>query len=337
MSFYSVGDMAQFYQLRRHNSELKSLATRLTSELTTGVSADTGAAVRGDFTALAGVERSLATLGSYATVTAEADQFAAAQQVALGSISTMLAEAGPTLLSASTSSSPTMLSATTNDARQKFGAVIGALNTNTAGRYSFSGMATDARPLASAEAMLAALTTATVAETTATGFTAALTAWFDAPAGGGGFLDTAYGGGAPLAPVAIASGETVEIGVTAADPAVRDLLKGLALASLVAEGALAGDATARAALTRSAGEMVMAASGQATSLAARVGSTEAQIEDAVTRNTAETSALEIARTGMTAADPYDTATALEAVQGQLETLYVLTARLAELKLTDYLR
>ena len=337
MSFYSVGDLAQIYQLRRNNADLKSLANRLTGELTTGAKADTGAAVRGDFTALAGVERSLATLGSYATVTAEAGQFAAAQQVALGAIGAILSEAGPTLLSASTSSSPTMLSATTTDARQKFGTVVSALNTNTAGRYSFAGVATDTRPLASAEVMLTALTTATAGETTASGIIAALTAWFDAPAGAGGFVDTAYGGGPPLAPFAIAAGETVEFGVTAADPAARDLLRGLALASLVADGALAGNDSARAALTRAAGELVMAASGQATTLAARVGSAEAAIEVAATRNTSETSALEIVRSGMTAADPYDTATALEAVQGQLETLYMLTARLSELKLTDYLR
>lgn len=336
MSFFSVGDMAQLYQMRRHSSELKSLASTLTSELTSGSKRDTGAAVRGDFTALAGVERSLTTLASYATATAEAGQLAATQQVALGAIGALLSEAGPTLLSASTSSSPTMVAATAADARQKFGAAIGALNTNTAGRYAFAGIASDSRPLAPADDILAALATAIAPETTVAGIVDAVAAWFGAAPGGGGYLDLAYGGGAAPAPFRIASGESVELGVTAAAPEVRALLKGLALAALVSEGALAGDATGRANLTRAAGELVMGAAGSATTLAARVGSAEAQIEDAAIRNTAETSSLEIVRSGMTAADPYDTATALQAVQAQIETLYTLTARLSNLKLADYL-
>ncbi|MBW6506705.1 MAG: hypothetical protein K0B00_08160 [Rhodobacteraceae bacterium] len=337
MSFLSVGDMAQVFQMRRHNAGLKALATTLTGELTSGNRHDTGAAVRGDFTALAGVERALTTLASYATATAEAGQLAATQQVALGSIGTMLSDLGPTLLAASTSSSPTMVSATTADARQKFGAAISALNTATAGRYSFAGAATDTRPLAPPESILAALATAIAPEITVSGIVAAVADWFDAPAGTGGYLDVAYRGGGALSLFRIADGEAVDLGITAADPEVRDLLKGLALAALVADGALAGDTPARASLTRAAGEQVMRASDIATTLRARIGTAEAQIEDTATRNKAEATALEIARAGMTAADPYDTATALQAVQAQIETLYTLTARLSNLKLTDYLR
>ncbi len=337
MSLYSVGDMSQIHQLRRHSSELKSHATRLADEMTTGAKADTGAAVRGDFTALAGVERALASLGSFAIVTAEATQFAATQQVALGTVATLLGEAGPMLLSASTSTNPAVIAAATGDAAQKFATIIAALNTNTAGRYSFAGTASDTRPLAPAEDILAALGAATAGETTVSGYIAALEAWFDAPAGNGGYLDAAYDGGASLAPFPIASGERVEIATTAAAPEVRDLLKGMALGAMISQGAMADDVSARAALTRAAGDMTMSAAGAATALAARVGSIEAQIDDCATRNSAETAALGIARTAMTAADPYDTATALEAVQAQIETLYTLTARLSALKLTDYLR
>ncbi len=329
--------MSQIYQLRRHSAELKSHATRLADEMTSGAKADTGAAVRGDFTALAGVERALASLESFAVVTAEAGQSAATQQAALGTIATLLGEAGPMLLSASISTNPAVVTSATGDAAQKFAGIIAALNTNTAGRYSFAGIACDTRPVASAQDILAALGAATAGETTVSGYVAALEAWFDAPAGGGGYLDAAYGGGAPLAPFAIASGEQVEIGTTAADPEVRELLKGMALAAMVSQGAMAGDVTARAALTRIAGEMTMSAAGDTTALAARVGTIEAQIDDCATRNSAEAAALGLARTGMTAADPYETATALKAVEAQIETLYTLTARLSALKLTDYLR
>jgi len=64
---------------------------------------------------------------------------------------------------------------------------------------------------------------------------------------------------------------------------------------------------------------------------------EAQIDGATARNTAESSALELARAELIAIDPYKAATDLTSVQTQLETLYALTARLSRLSLVEYLR
>ena len=55
------------------------------------------------------------------------------------------------------------------------------------------------------------------------------------------------------------------------------------------------------------------------------------------RNAAETARLERARNDIVAADPYDAATALEAVRLQTETLYSVTARLSQLRLSEYLK
>jgi flagellar hook-associated protein 3 FlgL len=337
MNYISVGDMAQFHQMRRHNVQLKTLSSQLTRELTTGRKADTGAAVRGDFTALAGIERSLASLASYRLANSEAAQLAGTMQGALEVIQTMMSDIGPLLLSSSTSSSATMVSATTSDARQKLEAAIAALNTNTAGRYSFSGAATDTRPLASTDEILTALSGVIAGETGTTAIVAAVSNWFDAPQGGGGYLDIAWRGGAPATAIQIGTEETAALGLTAADGEIRNALKGLALASLVSIGALATDTEERARLTRAAGEMVMGANDGLVLLRARVGAVEGQIASGQARNSAETATLLIAKSGLTAADPYETATALEAVQTQLETLYTLTARLARLSLTDYLK
>lgn len=336
MNYISVGDMSQAFQMQRHNAQLKTHLSRLTQELTTGVQLDLGAAVRGDFTALAGIDRSLATLGSYAFANDEVAQMAATMQTALDTIQSMVSQAGPTLLSAATSSSPTMVSATSGDARQKFAATIMALNTNTAGRYAFSGDATDTPPLASADDILAALGVAITGETGAVDVVGVVDAWFDAPAGGGGYLDLAYRGGTPMPGFRTGEGELAELTMTAADPDLRDALKGLAIAALVSDGALMGDDSERARLTRIAGERVVTADGALALLRARIGITEGQIASSAARNAAETSALMIARSGMITADPYDTATALEAVQTQIETLYTLTARLSRLSFADYM-
>ncbi len=40
MNYISTGDMAQIYQMRRHNVQIKEHMNRLTQEMTTGVKAD---------------------------------------------------------------------------------------------------------------------------------------------------------------------------------------------------------------------------------------------------------------------------------------------------------
>lgn len=337
MNYLSVGDMAQAYTMRRHSATLQTHLTRLSEEMTTGIRADPGAAVAGDFRLLAGLDRSLRLLGAYKTATDEAALVAQTVQAALETAATLSGDLASGLLTAATSGAPALVDTAATEARQKLDSVVSALNTRVADRYLLSGTATDRKPIGSTGNMLAALAAATAGEVTAAGVATAVTAWFDAPAGTGGFLDSVYGGGAsPLAPMQIGPGEEVKMDLTVADPAIRDLLKGLALGALVAGGALAGDPAGRAALLKTSGEVLIASGGEITTLRAHVGTVEARIDSAAVRNAAETSALGIARNELIAADPYDTASALEAVQTQIETLYTLTGRLSRLSLTDYL-
>lgn len=337
MNYLSVGDMAQAFQMRRHNAALQTHLARLTEEMSTGVRADLAEAVSGDFRTLAGLDRSLATLAAYKTATDEAALLTQTVQSALETVQDLATDLGPSLLSAATTGTPTQVAITAGDARQKFASVVSALNTQVADRYLLSGTATDRRPVADADAILSALATATAGQATAAGVASAVAAWFDAPPGGGGFLDAAYGGaGVPLSPLGIGPDETATMDLTAADPAIRNLLEGFALGALVAEGALPGDHAGRAVLLKYSGEALLASGGDLAAARARVGTVEARIAGAGARNAAEASALQIARNGLLAADPYDTASALQAVQTQIETLYTLTARLSRLSLTDYL-
>lgn len=337
MHYLSVGDMAQAFQMRRHNAALQTHLVRLTEEMTTGIRADLSEAVSGDFRALAGLDRSLATLAAYKTATDEAALLTQTVQFALETVQDLATDLGPGLLSAATSGSPTLVATTAGDARQKFASVVSALNTQVADRYLLSGTATDRTPLADADAILSALDAATAGQVTAAGVASAVAAWFDAPPGGGGFLDVAYGGATvPLAPFGIGAGESATMDLTAADPALRDVLEGFALGALVAQGTLQGDDAGRSFLLKRSGEALLASGNDLAAVRARVGSVEARIAGAGARNAAEASALQIARNGLVAADPYDTASALQAVQTQIETLYTLTARLSRLSLTDYL-
>jgi flagellar hook-associated protein 3 FlgL len=332
----TLGDMARAYLLRRDTIGLKTQLQTLTQEMTSGRKADLARAVSGDFKALAGIEHGLRLLTSYKTATAEAELFTDTLQTALETTATIASDLAPSLAAAGNGSSA-LVHAAAVDARQKLHSVVSTLNARVGDRYVLSGAATDRKPLAGAEAILGALTAAIAGQTTASGVITAVTTWFNAPAGGGGFSDAVYGGSAaPLVGFRVGAGDEAAVTLTATDRTLRDTLKGLALGALVAEGALAGDDTGRAFMMKTAGDTLMTATTPLADLRADLGSVQAHIADIATRNAAEGSALEIARNGIVAADPYETATALEAASSQIETFYTLTARLSRLSLADYL-
>ncbi|GGD22737.1 flagellin [Sinisalibacter lacisalsi] len=336
MPVLSVGDQANTYRLRRLSVGLKTDLTRLGQELATGKKSDIGATVSGDLRPVASIERRLATLAAYKTSTAEIAQFLEGSQLALGSIQDMGRSLSPGLLTASQALNSTMIDAAAADGRQKFEAVVARFNASAAGRTMFGGAATDRSALASGKDMLAALNTAIAGSTTASDVVAAVDAWFDSS--GGGFETDGYlGSQEALGPMMIAEGEALPFDLRADDQTVRDTLKGFALAAVAAEGALSGLVEERAQLLAVAAERLIHADGEVSNLRARIGAAEGRVEEARVQNAAENAANELARSALVSADPYETATALQAVQGQIEMLYTVTARIAGLRFSDYMR
>ncbi len=336
MTSVSIGDLASTFLVRRQTAGLKSDLSRLATELTTGKKNDLGATLAGDFGPYAGIERSLRAVAAYRTANTEAAGMLDAAQLALGNVQSMGRDLSTALLTAASADDVVLIGASAEDARQKLSAVVSTFNTSVADRSLFGGAATDRPALATGEEMLAELALATSAETTAAGIVAAVDSWFDDV--GGGFETTGYlGSTSDMGPLLIAEGETAEVGVRADDQVVRDTLKGYALMALIADGALDGQVEEQAELASAAATKMLTAEGDLTTLRARVGAVEARIEDAQARNAAEAAAYELARTELIGADPYQTATELEAVYAQIETLYTVTARIAGLNFTDYMR
>ncbi len=343
MTILTLGDLATTFQQRLQSARIRTDMARLSGEMASGQKSDLRAATGGNTGMLASLDHQIAALGSFQTSAREAGLFAGSLQTALSAVQDSVTGLGPTLarlasgaLGAGTAQNAAWIDTAANDMKAQFSAVVSSLNTRIADRALLGGTATDGRPLADAETMLADLVAVTAGETTAAGVDAAVTAWFDDP--GGGFETIGYlGSTADLAPFRVGQDETVSLGITAADKEFRDLFKGYAMGALVSAGTLSAARGERAALMRTAGERMIAAGDAFTNLRGRVGSAEAQIDAAQGRNAAETSALEIARTEIRAADPYETAIELQATQLQLESLYAVTARLSRLNLTEFLR
>ncbi len=334
MAVTGLGDMSYTFQLRRQSADLKALTQRLSTEVSTGLVNDPARRLSGDLVPLSGIETSMTRLTAYEVAAAEAALFAGGMQETLATVDTLAGNLAPSLLSAAASGHVAMVRTTARDAADRFDSAVSALNTRVGDRTLFAGTAADRPALAPAEQILAALETLTTGLATAAEVEAAVVQWFGDPAG---FAAVAYRGGDPLAPLAVSPEDSVTFDVTAGDPAFRDTLQGFALAALIDRGAGPALPSEQAALARRAGEMLLQGSADRADLAARIGTVEGRIETARQRNTAETSALEIARAALLSADPYETATRLEAAQGQLEALYAVTARLSRLSLLEFLR
>jgi flagellar hook-associated protein 3 FlgL len=332
MTRISLGDASMTNILARQGLALRAEVQRASQEVTTGRQTDIGQALRGDYSPLLAIDASLSRLRSYASTTADAASLTAAQQVALTSVGSYVSDATGTLLRARDFTTAAQVDTLAADLHTKLAGVMGLFNSQVAGRSVFAGTATSSTPLGRTEDLLTALVTAAAGATTAGQVASAVTTWFNDPGGYQAF----YQGADPLSPVAVAPGESADLSTTALDPAIRDTLAGFAMAALLDRGVLSGLPEERALLAQRSGEALLSAGEGRIALAARIGTVEAQVENASTRNSAEATAVGILRSEAGAVDPYEAATRLENARAQLESLYLVTARVSRLGLVEFL-
>lgn len=335
MPTIGLGDMAQSFAMRHHVDQTKTAITRLSQELSTGRVADTAHHLSGNLRMLNSIDSSLARLTSYETVTRELGMFSDAMQIGLASISSQSLDVAQGLITASILGTIDQVKANATAAHATLASTISVLNTRSADRTLFAGTESGSVALASPHQFMTAIETAVTASGAQDVATveAAIDAWFSAP---GGYVGTGYLGGPPLSPVPVAPDELANPLPTANDPALRSTLKGLAMAALLDRGLFANQDTLQKGLAQRAGEVLLAGEKDRVELAAGLGRLQAQLDQTRTRNQSESAALTLAREGMLQVDPYETATRLQAAEGQLQLLYTLTVRLSRLNLADYL-
>jgi len=336
MTLTRISDAAHFQLLRQDTARLKGDMHRLTSELSTGRHADLGSAVSGDFSGLSDVTRRLALTRSYANGIAQASLMADARQTALGQIEAELSGTAPHLIAVATSGTLSEMTLANAAAPDRFDQAVAVLNTRLAGEALFTGDRLDTAPLLTSTEMLDALRPLVNGAATAEDMIETVEDWFLAP--GGGYETAAWQGGAEAGrPVILSEGVQMDAAVTALDPALRSTLAGLALGALVAEGAVPLSESETRTVVSAAAERMLSAEGDVIRLRARLGLTQGRLEEAQVQAEATRAALEIEETRLSEADPYRTATDLEALQTRLESLFILTARLSRLSLSEYLR
>lgn len=332
MNYNSLGDLSRSFAMQSRNATIKQDIERLTVELSTGQTANMREVVGKNASYTSDLERSLTKLDGYDQAALEAGQFAEGMQVALNYVGDLSDNFRNIMITGGTDALGN--TSTISEAKNTLGSVIGALNTSVGGRSVFSGIATDTAPLASQETLLADLSAVMAGAGSVDDMINAAQAWFDDPAG---FGTTGYlGSDTALAPMPLSDTQTVELTVRADDPIFRDTLRDLALTALADDPALGLTSVQQDELLERVTTNVLNTSGAVVELQSKVGSAEGRIETLSVRNGAERTSLEIARNDLLSIDTYQSATELEQVQFQLESLYAITSRMSQLSLVNYL-
>ncbi|MEM9317794.1 MAG: flagellin [Pseudomonadota bacterium] len=331
----AIGDLARFIATRTRVAQASQDLARTTSEVSSGIKSDIGGALKGDFTRLTSVERGLRLNDSYMNGANLAKGFFAGMQNALGRGQDVVVELGPRLISNAGTGQTSQLLIVATEAESGFEQFVGALNTQIGGRSAFSGTATDALALVPAGDMLADLELLVAGAPDAATMITLVNDYFTDPAGG--YETTAYqGDAAPQSGYTIGEGNRVSSEITALDPAIRRILSGLALGTLLAREVGPLDPESRSDLGRQAGEWMQEGNDATTLVRAGLGVSEAQVDTALTQIRATETALGTARSELIVADPFEAAIELQSVETRLETLYLMTARLQRLTLAEYL-
>jgi len=328
MEFRSIGDLAGSLQLSKGAATTKAEISRLVDELTTGIASDTGRAVSGDFGLLGALSADEARLEAYMNSSIEAQLFVGAAQSSLEMVQSSLIELGTGLVGGASTENPLQIQAAVIGASDTFSSAVGALNTDVAGRRVFSGTATDTAPLPPSADILDQLSIAVSGLASASDVTLAVSSWF----AGSGYL----GSNDALAPIQLSDDSEVNFNISAGDESIQEAVMNLAMAALLEEGNLNLPNDELAALAQSVGTGLLDADGSITLVRAKVGSVEAEVEEAQVQNEYESSSIEIWKNEILGVDEYRAATELQTAETQLQLLYTLTSRLSQMSLAGYL-
>ncbi|MGB0499403.1 MAG: flagellin [Rubricella sp.] len=323
-------DLAQALVLSSRTARLGEAMRTAQSEMATGVRADLHAATGGDLARLHQLDTLLSRRTGDLDAITRFEQRAAMAETALANAAGLLEGRSEAVLAAVGFEDMPRLRSEALRAESAIEDVVAQLNTRLGDRAIFAGAAVGEMALEPGR-LLVELRSAIAAWP---GDPDTAIAAFFAP--GGGF-ETAIWQGADAVPTRLSDGGTLGVPPTGADPAIRSVLEGLARIALSTDPGIAPSGDADAELARSGARLLATGEAALASLRGTLGTERERQDRAAAAIGAERAGLEIARGELVGADPYDAATRLQMLQGQLEALFVTTARLSELSLTRFIR
>jgi flagellar hook-associated protein 3 FlgL len=333
MQFNPIGDLASSFLLRKRGDFLRTELASLTQELATGQTRDIAGKSRDNLSTISAVEHSLKLENGYNIARQSLVQTLDFAQTALDGIRNVVQELGTSL--AVNSNGTVDVSSITAQAPEMLSEVISFANTNYSGRYVFAGDASDTKPIVDADQLLNNLTAAVSSAASGADFIAAIDDYFANPTSG--FSTDAYQGGAARSQsISVSANQNVAFENTANDDVFRNSIKHLATVALIENNQFPGSDSERKDLLQSSASGMIETGIQLVSTQSAIGASQSRIEQAVVQSDLETQLFASLKNDILGADPFETATKLQEVQTQLESLYIVTSRTSRLNLSEYL-
>jgi len=334
--YTGVSNLATNMQMARANNQTRLALNTAGQEVASGRKSDLMAATGGDYGPLFAIERSLTQLDMRSQTIKDASAKAAASQLNMESIQTTLANYGTELLGAVGIDSQQQAFGIASSARGALDRMVSSLNAQYGGQSLFAGANIDGPAVVDAATMYADITALTLAAPDSVTAIAAIDFYFFDPTGG--FATGGFTGSALNAPGAeLADGEVVDYSLRGDDLSIRQALRNVAMAAVAANGDHGGSNFDGMNMLGEAARGAISTQSGLIGLREGLGHVEEQIDTAAARNSAESSTYEINRNAILAADPYEAATRFQALEGQMEAIYLMTSRLSSLRLQNYLR
>ena len=220
----------------------------------------------------------------------------------------------------------TGLETAARDASNAIGNIFSALNVRLGERYLFSGDATATQPFSDPDQLIGDIQAIASSATDPADFNTQVDAYFNDPAG-------------PYQQGIYAGSQTVSDSdsVSAADPAITNLIKGFAVLSLAQSDQNFALIDNNPEILQNAAGGLLNAETEVTNLRASQGLKQEQIARAQTALDTEETILTRSFNALTGRDQFEAASELQQLETNLEASYLLTSRLSNLSLLNFIR
>lgn len=334
--YTGISDLSSSWSLLRRSKAVRSDADTSGRELSTGQKSAKRIALEGQTRNVAAVDRSLEVLDTVGKAISLGGLRAEATQNKLDDIRKGTEDVMQGILTLAKQGSAFSTDIQAGEANAQLDSVVSSLNSTVAGQSLFAGAQVNGAAVVSSAILLADIEAILSAAPDVPTAIANVDFYFNDPAGG--FSTSGYlGSNLPVPDISIGEGETVGFDIRADDQAIRDTLRNLTIVAGLANGAFGGTPSEVELLYLDAAQKNLTTSGDLLRLQEGLGYDQERIEDAGARNSAEVLRLKLYRTEVAGVDQYEAAARLQDLEGQIDRIYLVTARLGQLSLANYLR
>lgn len=331
-----VSSYASNLSLRHHNSLLRQDMQSVGRELSSGERSLRDVARSSEERAIQKIDESLSLLTRYQQATTRASIRLDAVQLGLDSIRSTASHVTLGVLSAISANDSNSINIQSAQATSALESVVSTLNKSVSGESLFSGAALGSSAISSSNDIILDVETIINSAPDAATAIANVDAYFFTPTGG---FDTGIYTGSTTnsGDLQISETSSVSFDIRADNSSIKETIRNLSIIAAVSNGSFSTQPADRALLLDNATATGLNTEKDLISIQERIGNREEVVNIQGARNKAEELAYAKTRSEIASADLYETASKLEQLQIQLESMYHVTSKLSELSLLNFVR